>query len=117
MATIQPLSYSGYRFPALIMSHCTWLYFQVIVSHATAIRWSGTRAWSARQSTGLPLPQNSPGSHVLLDNIGPGPRPIEELRLVPSDPLANAWSGELGHPGEKRSPVGKSLEWSLPMRL
>jgi len=26
MATIQPLSYSGYRFPAVIFSHCTWLH-------------------------------------------------------------------------------------------
>jgi hypothetical protein len=29
MATIQPLSYSGYRFPAAIISHRTWLYFPV----------------------------------------------------------------------------------------
>jgi hypothetical protein len=28
MATIQPLSYSGYRFPAAIISRCTWFYFQ-----------------------------------------------------------------------------------------
>src|SRR6266850_7440629 len=50
----------------------------------------------------------SPGCHVFLDDIGPGPRPIEKLRLVRSDLLANAGSGELGHPGEKRGPVGKS---------
>jgi len=28
IATIQPLSYRGYRFPAVIISHCTWFYFQ-----------------------------------------------------------------------------------------
>jgi hypothetical protein len=28
MPTIQPLSYSGYRFPAVIISHCTWLYLR-----------------------------------------------------------------------------------------
>ena len=46
---------------------------------------------------------------MFLYDIGPGPRPIEKPRLVRSDLLANAGSGELGHPGEKRSPVGKSL--------
>ena len=45
---------------------------------------------------------------MFLDDIGPGPRPIEKLRLVRSDLLASAWSGELGHPGEKGSPIGKS---------
>ena len=33
MPTIQPLSYSGYRFPAVIISHCTWLYFRFALSY------------------------------------------------------------------------------------
>ena len=33
MSTIQPLSYSGYRFPVLIISHCTWLYFRFALSY------------------------------------------------------------------------------------
>jgi hypothetical protein len=45
---------------------------------------------------------------MFLDDIGSGSRPIEKPRLVRSDLLANARSGELGHPGEKRGPVGKS---------
>src|SRR6476659_6118827 len=45
---------------------------------------------------------------MFLDNIGPGPRSIEKLRLVRSDLLASAWSGELSHPGKKGSPVAKS---------
>src|SRR3954463_8236103 len=55
--------------------------------------------------------QNSLGSlgcHVFLDDIGPSPRPIEKLRLVRRDQLASAGSGELGPPGEKGGPVGKS---------
>ena len=31
--TIQTLSYSGYRFPAVIISHCTWLYFRFALSY------------------------------------------------------------------------------------
>jgi hypothetical protein len=34
---------------------------------------------------------------------------IKKLRLVRSDLFANAWAGELGHPGEKRGAVKKSL--------
>src|SRR5439155_23107300 len=33
MPTVQPLSYSGYRFPAVIISHCTWLYFRFALSY------------------------------------------------------------------------------------
>ncbi len=33
MPTMQPLSYSGYRFPAVIISHCTWLYFRFALSY------------------------------------------------------------------------------------
>ena len=33
MPTIQPLSYIGYRFPAVIISHCTWLYFRFSLSY------------------------------------------------------------------------------------
>ena len=45
---------------------------------------------------------------MFLNDIGPGPRSIEKLRLVRSDLLASAWSRELGHPGEKGGPVGES---------
>src|ERR1700747_474415 len=38
----------------------------------------------------------------------PGLRASEKLRLVRTNLLANTWSGEPGHPGEKRGPVGKS---------
>ena len=31
--TIRPLSYSGYRFPAVIINHCTWLYFRFALSY------------------------------------------------------------------------------------
>ena len=54
------------------------------------------------------LPRNSTGRHVFVDDVGPGPRPSEKLRLVRSNLLADAWSREPGHPGEKRGPVGKS---------
>jgi len=53
------------------------------------------------------MTQHSLGCHVFLDDVGPGPRPIEKLRFVRSDLFASAWSGELGHPGEKSGPVGK----------
>ena len=33
MPTTQRLSYSGYRFPAVIISHCTWLYFRFALSY------------------------------------------------------------------------------------
>jgi putative transposase len=33
MPTIQPPSCSGYRFPAVIISHCTWLYFRFALSY------------------------------------------------------------------------------------
>ena len=33
MPIIDPPSYSGYRFPALIISHCTWLYFRFALSY------------------------------------------------------------------------------------
>jgi hypothetical protein len=32
MPTTKRLSYSGYRFPAVIISHCTWLYFRFALS-------------------------------------------------------------------------------------
>jgi putative transposase len=31
--TINLSSYSGYRFPAVIISHCTWLYFRFALSY------------------------------------------------------------------------------------
>jgi predicted dienelactone hydrolase len=31
--TVQPLSYSGYRFPVVSISHCTWVYFRVALSY------------------------------------------------------------------------------------
>ena len=31
--TVDPPSYSGYRFPAVIISHCTWLYFRFALSY------------------------------------------------------------------------------------
>ena len=33
MPNIDPPSYSGYRFPAVIISHCTWLYFRFALSY------------------------------------------------------------------------------------
>ena len=33
MRNIDPPSYSGYRFPALIINHCTWLYFRFALSY------------------------------------------------------------------------------------
>src|SRR5438552_18521968 len=33
MPTIQSLSYSAYRFPSVIISHCTWLYFRFALSY------------------------------------------------------------------------------------
>jgi putative transposase len=33
MPTVDPPSYSGYRFPAVIISHCTWLYFRFALSY------------------------------------------------------------------------------------
>jgi putative transposase len=33
MPTINLPSYSGYRFPAVIISHCTWLYFRFALSY------------------------------------------------------------------------------------
>ena len=33
MPTLNPPSYSGYRFPAVIISHCTWLYFRFALSY------------------------------------------------------------------------------------
>ena len=35
---------------------------------------------------------------MLLNGISPGPGSIEKLSLILCDPLANAWSRELGHP-------------------
>ena len=32
MPTTQRLSYSGYRFPAEIISHCVWMYFRFNLS-------------------------------------------------------------------------------------
>ena len=36
------------------------------------------------------LPRNSTGRHVFVDDVGPGPRPSEKLRLVRSNLLADA---------------------------
>ena len=33
MPTVDPPTYSGYRFPAVIISHCTWLYFRFALSY------------------------------------------------------------------------------------
>jgi putative transposase len=33
MLTVDSPSYSGYRFPAVIISHCTWLYFRFALSY------------------------------------------------------------------------------------
>jgi hypothetical protein len=33
MSIIDPPSYSGYRLPAVIISHCTWLYFRFALSY------------------------------------------------------------------------------------
>ena len=33
MPPVDPPSYSGYRFPAVIISHCTWLYFRFALSY------------------------------------------------------------------------------------
>src|SRR5437867_10517212 len=55
MPTIQPLSYSGYRFPAVIISHCTWLYFRFALSyrdvaemmaeHGVTVSYESIREW------------------------------------------------------------------------
>ena len=58
MPTIQPLSYSGYRFPAVIISHCTWLYFrfalsyrdvaEIIAERGVTVSYETIREWSQK---------------------------------------------------------------------
>jgi hypothetical protein len=56
MPTIQPLSYSGYRFPAVIISHGAWLYFrfaltygdvaEMMAEHGATVSYETIREWS-----------------------------------------------------------------------
>src|SRR5438093_3734172 len=58
MPTIQPLSYSGYRFPAVIISHCTWLYFrfalgyrdvaEMMAERGVTVSYETIREWSQK---------------------------------------------------------------------
>ena len=55
MPTVDSPSYSGYRFPALIISHCTRLYFRFALSyrdveemmaeHGVTVSYESIREW------------------------------------------------------------------------
>src|ERR1700676_1624662 len=53
MPTIQPLSYSGYRFLAVIISHCTWLYFRFALSYRDASEKDQIECANSTQNVGV----------------------------------------------------------------